>query len=284
MLHPAIQTIPQRGEFAPLVKSAFVADRGWYLGARDLAQSELRIIGWLAGDPNILGALRDGIDLHTKTAMVVTGKPISDISKLDRQRAKPVGFGYVYGMQANKFKAYAKANYNVDFTQEEAEEFRRRFFSAPNGYYRLPIYHAEMIRKAQQLGYVESVLGRRRNLIKIGSKDRMERGEAERQAINFPVQSFSSDLGLLGMMLFWEEVKTLSLLKDKVRPMWFIHDAILFQAKEKVFDRAMRLLKECMEERAPEYIKKNFGVTLGYVVGSDGKRGLSWASMEDYHV
>ncbi|MCX7770220.1 MAG: DNA polymerase [Proteobacteria bacterium] len=105
--------------------------------------------------------------------------------------------------------------------------------------------------------------------------------EAERQAINFRIQNFSSDLGLLGMYLFWEKLKERRWL-DKVKPFWFIHDAILFQAKKEVFDEAMGLLKECLEVETKKYIKEYFGIEIGYPIESEGKFGLNWGEMEKY--
>lgn len=93
MLNPTIQTVPQRGEFAHLIKDVYVADDGWSFGARDLAQSELRIMGWLSGCSAILQALKDGIDLHTATAASVAEVPISEVTKQMRQDSKGINFG-----------------------------------------------------------------------------------------------------------------------------------------------------------------------------------------------
>ncbi len=120
-------------------------------------------------------------------------------------------------------------------------------------------------------------LVRIRRLPHIDSKDYAEVSKAERQAINFPIQSFSSDLGLIGMYLFWREVRT----KGDVRLLWFIHDAIFFMAEEDKIESYMQLLKSCMEERAIEYIEKNFGVRVGYPVASEGKIGPNWASLQE---
>jgi uracil-DNA glycosylase family 4 len=282
MKEPTIQTIPQRGEFAPYVKRAFVSDKGWLFGARDLGQSEIRIMGWLAKDPNILGALNKNIDIHTKTASIVNGVPVDVVKKDQRQKAKGINFGFIYGMGSYKFKFYAKAEYGVEYTEEEAAALRAAFFAYPNGYYKLPEYYKQQEALVCRDGFIRSKLGRIRRLPGAQSFDENERREAFRQAINMPVQSFSSDLGLIGMYLFWQELKKRPVLAKNVKIMWFIHDAIYFQAKEKYFGQAMRLLKHCLEVESKKYVKEKFGVEIGYPITSDGKQGVSWATMHDW--
>lgn len=285
MTEPSIQTIPQReGLYANLVKSVYVADDGWLFGARDLAQSELRIIGWVAKDPNILGALKKGIDLHSRTVTEVIYKKkklnIEDVTKEMRQAAKAVNFGFIYGMCANSFKYYAERDYSVKFTDQQCADIRQVYFSKPDGYYMLPVYHEQEKFLCKKNGYVESPLGRRRRLSDIYSNDYSLRGYAERQAINFPIQSMSSDLGLLGMYLMWKEIKSNPKLNKNIKPLWHIHDNEMFMAKEDYIDKAHELLKECMEERVKEYIKKYFGVNVDYPIESEGKQGDNWASMK----
>lgn len=282
MKEPTIQTIPQRGEFAPYTKRAFVSDTGWVFGARDLGQSEIRIMGWLANDPNILRALREGIDIHTMTAAIVNNVTVDKVTKDMRQKAKGVNFGFIYGMGAYKFKFYAKNEYGVEYTDEEAVAVRQAYFSFPRGYYKLPDYYQMQEAFVLQHGYVRSPIGRIRRLPQAHSRDEKERREAFRQAINMRIQSFSTDLGLIGMYLFWKELKKRPQLAKNVRVMWFIHDAIYFQAREKYFSQAMKLLKECMEVKAKEYVKEKFGIEIGYPITSDGKIGSSWATLKDW--
>ena len=280
VLNPTIQTIPQRGEFAPYVKRIFKAPKGFVLCARDLAQSELRIIGWLANDPNILGALNKGVDLHTKTAAIVNNVPVEKVTKDMRQKAKAINFGFVYGMQAKSFVRYAKDEYGQEFTLEEAEKIREQFFAKPDGYYMLPVYHRRMIEMARKYGYVRSPLGRKRRLPHIHSSDKYLVAEAERQAINFPVQSFSSDLALIGMFLFHEWLKEMGY-DSHILLLWFIHDAIMFLARRGYEIMAHKKLKDIFLKDVPKYVRENFGVNITYPVESDGKIGPNWAEMEE---
>lgn len=281
VLNPTIQTIPQRGEFAGYIKKVFKAPDGWKLCARDLAQSELRIIGWMAKDKNILDALNKGIDLHTKTAAIVNNIDVSKVTKDMRQKAKPVNFGFVYGMQAKSFVTYAKDYYGVDFTLEEAENVRKNFFAYPTGYYKLPEYHSRMIGLARRYGHIRTPLGRVRRLPAIHSNEYMLRGDAERQAINTPVQSFSSDLALIGKLLFYYKLKELGWLNTKVKLLWFIHDAVMFMAREEVAMDAHKMLKEIYLYDVPKFIKNTFKVDVTYPVESDGKIGDNWSEMTE---
>lgn len=185
-----------------------------------------------------------------------------------------LNFGFLYGASAKTFMEYAKVNYGVEVSYEEAEKLRNKFFEVYNA---IPIYHRRCIEITKKYGYIRNALGRIRRLPHIYSDDFSKVAEAERQAINFPIQSFSSELALIGMYLFWKEVKH----KQSVKVLWFIHDSVFFMCRENLIDEYMALLKECLEERSVEYIKKYFGIKVGYPVESDGKVGKNWATLQE---
>ncbi len=273
---PTIQTIPVRNKaLAPILKRVFTADKGWLMGARDLGQSEMRIAGWIAPDRAILDALNNGVDLHVATLTDVLRVEVNDDN---RQKAKAVGFGFLYGMFPQTFQIYARDEYGVNFSLAECEKIREEFFRVHRG---LLGYYERTKRFVSKHGYVEDPLGRKRHLPDAQQdSDFKARGRAYLQAINFPVQAFSNHLGMLGMMLFHQETKTNPKFAGKVKAMFFIHDSILFQSKSGISSKAMQLLKECMEVRAPEYIKEKFKVSVDYPVASDGKVGENWADMK----
>jgi uracil-DNA glycosylase family 4 len=281
MLNPPIQVIPSRGELSKLIKRCYAAPRGWLFFGRDLGQSEIRIAGWMSQDPNILGALKAGIDIHIKTAAIVNRVPLEKVTKEMRQKAKAVNFGFLYGMGAAKFQRYAKSDYGLDLTMQECETIRNMFFARGSGYARLLVYHEYQRHYAARHGYARSPIGRRRLLPDVHANDRMVRGGAERQAINMPIQSFSNDLGLIGMFLYQEEIQKVPALVGNVKPMWYIHDAVYGLAKRKVIKPAMALLKDCMEVKAVQYIKDEFNVEIGYPVTSDGHFGPNWADQKE---
>jgi len=273
--NPNIQQVPRSMPYIEKLKELYEAPDGWLIGTRDLSQSEIRIVAWLAGEKNILNALKKKVDIHRLTASLVLDKDINEVTKEERQMAKPVNFGFIYGQSAKGFQQYAYSEYGINFTLEEAEKFRSKFFEA---YPALPLYHRRCIAIVRKFKQIRSPLGRVRRLPYIDSDDYALVSRAERQAVNFPVQSFSSDLALIAMYLFWKEVKN----KKSVQVLWFIHDSIFFMCREDVFDKYMALLKECMEERAVEYIRKHFKIKVGYPVESDGKFGKNWACLKDY--
>jgi DNA polymerase-1 len=273
IIDPPIQQIPQRGEYRDLILDIFVAEEGWLFGSRDLSQSELRIMGWLAQDPVIMDALKKGIDLHTLTASNVMRIPLDKVTKSDRQKAKPINFGFIYGMQASTFVEYAKDEYGIVYTLKEAEQFREAYF---NTYKAIRGFHNYMSRVVSENGFVYTPLGRKRRLPGIHSKDYALRSMAIRQAINTPVQAFSSDLALLGMKLFQDAIESSSTLRGNVKILWFKHDEIFFTAKKEVMNEAMKVLKSCMEHRVKVYIHKHFGLVVDYPIETDGKVGKSW--------
>lgn len=269
-MNPNIQQIPRNMPYVEKLKELFAAPPGWKMGARDLSQSELRIMGWLAKEVRILEALWKGEDLHRLTASLITGKAPSEVTKEERQRAKAVNFGFIYGASAHTFKEYAFREYGLKISDEEAEEFREKFF---NFYSAIPVFHRKCERIVDEFKAIRSPLGRLRRFTVIDDINRIYR-----QAINFPIQSFSSDLTLIGSYLFWEKVRN----RDDVKLLWMIHDSVFFMAREEVFDEVMALLRHCLEKESVAYIKAYFKVEVGYPVESEGKVGASWASMVDY--
>src|SRR5690606_8766107 len=139
-----------------------------------------------------------GADIHTITAARITGLPESAVPKEVRKRVgKPVNFGFLYGMGPRKFVQTAFSNYGSVFSEEEAAEARRTYFAL---YPKLLPWHARQRRLVNEYGRVQSPLGRIRHLPDIYSPDKGVRMEAERQAINSPVQGFASDLAVIAMI------------------------------------------------------------------------------------
>jgi len=192
-----------------------------------------------------------------------------------------VNFGFIYGMSAKGFQRYAKDAYGLDYTMEECEQIRAAFFSKPDGYYSLPVFYAYQEAFVKKHGFIRTPLGRLRRLPEAQTGDFKAQSQAVRQAINTPVQSFSSDLGIIGTFLFNDEIKKNPTFKDKVRPIFFIHDATMFLAKTKLARKAMLLLKECITERTKDYIWKNFKIDVSYPIEVDGKVGTNWNNLKE---
>jgi DNA polymerase-1 len=198
-------------------------------------------------------------------AMRMTGKPADRVTKEERKKAKAVNFGFLYGMGAAKFVEYARDNYDVAVTMEEAEDFRDDFFRA---YPALRPWHERQRRLVRNYKRVQSPIGRVRHLPDVDSPDKMVQGEAERQAINSPVQSLASDLMLLSMTIF-----------DKLMPddeafmVGTVHDALLFEIREDKVKKWVPVIRQVMEGLP---LKKKFGCVLDVPIKVDITVGQHW--------
>lgn len=275
---PNLMNIPKRGPDAPVVRRLICAPKGWLLLAADEAQSELRWAAMIANDPAMKRVFKENRDIHTATAIALSGKAEAIYHKLPqkeqdklRRNAKPVNFGLLYGMHAAGFVLYAKLEYGIDLTIPEAELWISIFFRTYN---RLPVYHRTTIEFCRRYGYVESPIGRRRRLPEINSKDTMLRLSAERMAINHPIQSVSSDTVLMAD----NEIGEQDYNPEEFKSSLFIHDELIYLVKDnsKVEDYG-KILKYEMEH--PQF-ERDFGYTLTVPMASDVKVGKNLVDME----
>jgi len=241
---PNLQQVPRD----PEVRTLITAPPGWVLVEADYSQVELRVAAALSKDSAMRRAFQTEEDIHTKTAMAVTGLPAEKVGKEGRKKAKAVNFGFVYGMGAAKFRNYAKVKYGVDLTEEEAYEFRKRFFELYSG---LPEWHERQRRFVTTHGYVRTPIGRKRRLPEIISNDKALRSGAERQAINSPVQGAASDMNLFAA------IQIAKAFPDDVRIIATVHDAVLMEVRESRVEEILPQIKLLMEDR--EAIFEAFG-------------------------
>lgn len=189
---PNLQQTPRN----PILRSCISAPPGYDLIDADQSQVEMRVATELSRDPVLMRIYQTGGDVHTATVQDVFG--IMKPDKEQRKKGKAINFGFLFGMWWRKFIIYARDNYEVDFTEREAQEVRAGFFRK---YASLPKWHTKQKRFANLHGYVKSLMGRKRRLPAAMRKDDTpECREAERQAINAPVQGFASDLTLAGAL------------------------------------------------------------------------------------
>jgi DNA polymerase family A len=187
---------------------------------------------------------------------------INPLWKELRKKAKAVGFGYLFGMQWKKFKAYARDNYDMVITDEEAQQSRRAFFDL----YPLERWHQMQKANARMTGYVRSIAGRKRRLPDAQrNDDSYEEGEALRQAINSPVQSFANDINLMVLLQMCEEFDP-----TIYQPVATIHDAILAEVRTDHVSRVARRITEIMTQ--PRLFKE-FGINLRVPICGDVKIG-----------
>jgi DNA polymerase-1 len=188
---PNLQNIPIRTAEGRRVREAFIAPPGHVLMSADYSQIELRIMAHISEDPALLRAFERGLDVHKATASEVFGTPVEEVSSEQRRYAKVINFGLIYGMGA-----FGLAS-NLGIEQKAAKDFIDKYFARFAGVKR---YMDETRVKAKELGYVETVFGRRLWLPEINSGNGPRKAGAERQAINAPMQGTAADLIKLAML------------------------------------------------------------------------------------
>lgn len=263
-----LQQVP-RDKF---VRGIFGAPPGSSFVEFDYSQVELRIAAFLSRENTMLGLYAQGEDIHMAMAMRMTGKPKSQVSSHERKMAKAVNFGFLYGMGARKFISTALSNYGVTTTLEEAQAARTAFFDQFPGL--LP-WHGRQRALAMKYKRVESPMGRVRHLPDIDSPNREVRSEAERQAINSPVQAFASDLALLSFVLVSRKLREKGLTAHAIGT---VHDAINFEVPNHELPIVLPLVKHIMQNPPVERL---FGIHLDIPIVADCKVGTRWGGAKE---
>ncbi|GCD77256.1 DNA polymerase I [Thermaurantimonas aggregans] len=215
--NPNLQNIPIRTERGRKIREAFIAEDGYKILSADYSQIELRIIAAISGDEAMIQAFRNGEDIHAATAAKVFGVPLEKVTKEMRSNAKTVNFGIIYGVSAFGLSQQST------LTRQEASAVIEAYFKTYPG---IKAYMENQVKKARETGYVETILGRRRYLPDIESRNQVVRGQAERIAINAPIQGSAADIIKLAMIdihrfLVEKAYKTRMLLQ--------VHDELVFE-------------------------------------------------------
>lgn len=266
---PNGQNFPKRGATATAYRRIFRAPNGCYFIEGDESQAELRIAADMANETTMLNIYRREGDIHVESAMIalqISRELFERLSKSEqkagRQKAKAVNFGFLYGMWWRKFVHYAKTQYGVEFTDREAEQIRQDFFAK---YAKLENFHEEMKKFARKHKYVRSYSGRIRHLPMIDSPEEWIRREAERQAVNSPIQEFASSLGLMAMARIEQELDD-----EYFRIVSFVHDAIYAYTPKQYVEWAAKKLKFFMETNP---IEEWFGIKMKVPLVADVQFG-----------
>ena len=217
---PNLQNIPIRTTEGRRVREAFIAPPGHVLLSADYSQIELRIMAHISDDPALLRAFERGLDIHKATASEVFGTPVDEVSSEQRRYAKTINFGLIYGMGAFGLAA------QLGIEQKAAKDFIERYFARFAGVKR---YMDETRLKAKDLGFVETVFGRRLWLPEINSGNGPRRSGAERQAINAPMQGTAADLIKLAMIAVQRE---LDAQQRATRMVMQVHDELVLEVPD----------------------------------------------------
>lgn len=256
---PNLQQVPRDKK----IRSLIGAPPGWTFVEADYSQLELRVAAMLSGDTTMIMTFVNNTDIHSKTASSLNGKPIDNQTKEDRKSAKAVNFGFLYGMGWRKFKEYARDNYGVKLNDKEAQMYRKRFFET---YSELPEWHEKQRRIVRMFGQVRNPIGRLRRLPEVNSPDSSKVAEAERQAINSPVQGFGSDLMLMSLIELHRKFDP-----EEAKIVGSVHDAGLFIIRDDCLNKYVPMIKEVME--SPELLSGVFGFTPTVPIEADVEIG-----------
>lgn len=234
----------------------------------DYSQIELRVAALLADEQNMKHIYATGGDIHATTASRVSGIPISQLTKEDRKKGKPVNFGFLYGMGWRKFIETAFSNYGILFSEDEAQASRIIYFDM---FPALIPWHNRQRKLVKKYGRVQSPIGRVRHLPDIYSPDQGVRAEAERQAINSPVQGFASDMAVSSMIDINQQFKKYGIAGHCLG---LVHDAINFEIRDDHLARALPIIKTCMEDM--DMIYRKFGAVIDIPIIADVSLGRHW--------
>lgn len=264
--NPSIQNIPIRTEEGREIRRAFIAERGYTLIAIDYSQVELRVAAMLSGDEKMIEIFTQGEDVHRGVASRVFGVSPEAVTAEMRRRAKVINFGILYGMGVNALRA----NLGEGTSRAEAQEFLNAYFAT---FTRLAEYLEETKAFARTHGYTKTFFGRKRYFPAIQSAMPFMRAQAERMAINAPIQGTSADITRIAMVRIHAYIEKHGL-TDVVRMILQVHDELVFEVqRDRVRDIAPALV-ECMECVMDERDTK--GVPLRV----ETKQGLNWRDME----
>jgi len=245
---PNLQQIPRDRKF----RSCFVPKKGYKFAIADFSQIELRIAADISGDKTMTEAYASGGDLHRVTAALVTGKKLEDVQKADRQLAKAVNFGLIYGMSPNRFKDYAESSYGVKMSQEEANKFHRAYFDHYTG---ITEWHNHAKKRRPRETRTRS---RRRAVFD---------SFAFTKALNYPVQGTSADITKESLARLPGELREAGI-DGKV--VMCVHDEIIIEIPEEKSEEALNLLVRVMEQAGERYL-------LNIPCIAEGAVGESWA-------
>ena len=234
--NPNLQNIPIRTERGRQVRKAFIPrDKGYILLAADYSQIELRIIAALSKEETMIEAFKNGEDIHASTASKVFGVGLEEVTREQRSNAKTVNFGIIYGVSA-----FGLSN-QTDLSRGEAKELIDTYYET---YPKLKAYMSEQVHFAQDNGYVQTVLGRRRYLKDINSRNAVVRGAAERNAVNAPIQGSAADIIKIAMINIYNKLEAGNY---KTKMLLQVHDELVFDVYKPELEEMKALIKTEME-------------------------------------
>jgi DNA polymerase I len=265
---PNMQNIPIRTDEGKSIRRAFIAPEGYTLVSIDYSQIELRIAAILSGDKNLIDIFRRGEDVHTGVAMRVFGVSLSEVTDEMRRKAKIINFGILYGMGVNALRQ----NLGDTTSREEAQAFLTAYFQT---FSRLADYLEETKAHARKYGYTETFFGRRRLFQGINSNAPFIRAQAERMAINAPIQGTQADVIRIAMIHI-DTFISKNMYLDDVKVLLQVHDELLLEIRDDKLSDVIPLIDNLMKDVL------SLEQSCGVPILTDIAVGKNWADMSNW--
>lgn len=262
--NPNLQNIPNKTELGRAIRKAFVAEKGYKLVSVDYSQIELRLAAILSGDKKLIEIFKNGEDVHAGVASRVFKVPVEEVDKGMRIKAKTINFGILYGMGVTALQK------NLGTDRKEAQEFYNNYFSTFSD---LAAYLDGIKAETARKGYTETMFGRRRYFTGFKSPLPYIRAQAERMAINAPIQGTQADIIKIAMKRI-DDLISGEREEEEVRMLLQVHDELVFEVKKGKEGEAVKKVKEIMESVIP--IEKLKGVPIV----AEAHVGDNWSEME----
>ncbi|TVQ20442.1 MAG: DNA polymerase I [Spirochaetaceae bacterium] len=254
---PNLQNIPIRDDEGRRIRTAFVPRDGWVFVSADYAQLELVILAHLSDDPGLKKAFAEGVDVHRHTGALIFGVDAGEVTAQQRRIAKTINFGVMYGMSAFRLAR------ELQISRTEAAGFIEAYFAT---YSRIKAFIDETVARAEACGYVETILGRRRYLANIASRNQTVKSASERVAVNTPIQGSGADIMKRAMIELSSRLADHNL---KCRMLLQVHDELILECPVDEADEVASMLREAMTGV----------VSLSVPLGVSVERGASWGEM-----
>ena len=234
--NPNLQNIPVRGDDGREIRKAFVPEPGCIFFSADYSQIELRIMAHISGDEHLVNDFREGRDIHAATAARVFHKPLDEVTRDERRKAKTANFGIIYGISA-----FGLAE-RMEVSRAEAKELITNYFST---YPKVKDYMERSVAEAKERGYIVTAFGRRRYLPDINSRNAVVRGYAERNAVNAPIQGTAADIIKVAMIRIDERFRREGIQSKMILQ---VHDELNFSVVPSELDTVKRIVIDEMEQ------------------------------------
>lgn len=266
--NPNLQNIPVKGEgMGSEVRKAFVAEKGFKLLSLDYSQIELRIVAHLSKDKTMINVFKNNEDIHTQTATSIFGVKPEDVTKDMRRDAKTINFGVLYGVSS-----FGLSSRIGEMSRADAKEFIEKYFLA---YPQVEEYIEQIKLQVREGGFVKNELGRMRRFPEIKSSQFFIRAAAERQAVNFPIQSLAADVIKIAMINIHKKLPATSYqLPSDCKMLLQVHDELVFEVREDKVEYYAKILKPLMEN----------AIKLSVPIKVEAKVGDNWGEMNPIEV